>query len=283
MLTVSYDFCSSSTDKAPVTQWTFDELTSTTTKQTVGINVADYSGMPYGTYTEKVTFTAELATPAIDLSTLTADYEAQDGDILTGTLSANIKITVAVGAHITLKDLTISGDNTEDYSWAGITPLGDVTITLEGSNNVKGFYANYPGIFISPDCTLTIKGDGSLTATSFEGAGIGGRTSFTDSESASACGNIIIEGGTIEASSDGYGAGIGSGYCGKCGDITILDTVTSVKATKGQMNGEHSIGAGAGGSCGTVTIGGTVYWDGTNYQNDGTSTIGQTSYTYPQN
>ncbi len=58
--TVSYDFCESSTNLTAITSWEFTSLTTTATTKTAGINVADYSDKPAGTYTETVTFTASL-------------------------------------------------------------------------------------------------------------------------------------------------------------------------------------------------------------------------------
>ena len=223
----------------------------------------------------------------VDLSTLTAAYEAQDGDELTGTLGANVKITIADGATVTLKDLTINGASGSSYPWAGLTPLGDATIVLEGTNTVNGFHDEYPGIFAAVGKTLTIKGDGSLTASSNKGTGIGGgrskpcgnivieggnitatggKTSPSGSYSSAgigggyntSCGDITITGGTITAKGGNYSAGIGSGGASKasCGNITITNTVTKVTATKGS-GAANSIGKGYG-SCGTVTIGGVV-------------------------
>ena len=52
----------------------------------------------------------------VDLSTITKSYVAQDGDVLTGTFNTNIltqlnpvKISIADGASITLRDATILG------------------------------------------------------------------------------------------------------------------------------------------------------------------------------
>ena len=161
-------------------------------------------------------------------------------------------------------------------SWAGITCNGDATIILEGTNAVKGGYENYPGIHIAQNATLTINGEGSLTASGNNfGAGIGSGFDM-------ACGNIVIEGGTITATGGQYAAGIGSSGTANssCGTITITSSVTSVTATKG--NGA-SISIGAGyeeSSCKTVTIGGTVYWDGSDYQNGGYSYLRQSPLTY---
>ena len=146
-----------------------------------------------------------------------------DLSTLTGTLSGNKKITIATGATVTLKNATITSlANAYNVDYAGITPLGDATILLEGENTVRGGYENYPGIYVPVDHTLTIDGPGSLNA-------------------------------APNANGKQYGCGIGSGCFGGCGDITIADTVIQVTATKG-TNAPNSIGAADSGSCGTVTI-----------------------------
>ena len=184
--------------------------------------------------------------PIVDLSTLTASYTAQDCDVLTGTLGGNYKISIAAGATVKLQDVTINGTKSSNYSWAGINCLGDATIILKGANTVKGFYENYPGIHVPEGSTLTIKGSGSLDASSNGwGAGIGGGKEVN-------CGNIVIEGGTITATGGAQAAGIGGGSRASCGNITITDGVTKVTATQGWLG--TSIGAGNLGSCGTVTI-----------------------------
>jgi len=191
--------------------------------------------------------------PGANLSVLTAAYTALSGDVLTGTLAANVMISIADGATVTLDGATINGEHViGSYHWAGITCEGDATIILSGTNTVKGFYQDYPGIYVPSDKTLTIQGSGSLTASSNgHGAGIGGGFN-------TACGNIVIEGGTITAMGGAYSAGIGGGNGAACGTITITDGVTSVTATKGE-NATHSIGAGGNdGTVGTVTIGGTT-------------------------
>ena len=218
---------------------------------------------------------AAPAVTSVDLSTLTGNYEAQDGDVLTGTLGGNYKISIADGATVTLSNATINGANNSSYQWAGINCVGDATIILSGSNSVRGFYDEWPGIHVPSGKTVTIQGDGSLTASSNgwatgigggynidcgnitiaggtvtatggHAAGIGGGTQST-------VGNILITGGTVTATGNMSGAGIGSSYGGTCGTITITSGVTSVTATKGG-SAPNSIGAGDGGSCGTVTI-----------------------------
>ncbi len=210
----------------------------------------------------------------VDLSKLAADYEAQDGETLTGTLDGKAqpyKITIADGATVTLDGVTINGVSSSDVKWAGITCLGNATIILkDGSKNiVKGFFEDYPGIQAGPTGkTLVIKGEdqgtGSLDASPYDvksdhcyGAGIGGGLDIS-------CGDINIQGGVITVTG-GYGAagiGVGEGYEEEnvsCGTITISGG--NVTATGGY--GAAGIGGGYayqyGVTCGAITIsGGTV-------------------------
>ena len=292
-------------------------------------------------------YSGPTPTPAtvVDLSTITTDFVVQDNSIVTGTLAANVKITIAPGAKVTLKNAVINGTDDASYKWAGLTCAGDATITLEGTNTLKGFWKYYPGLFVPKGKTLTIKGSGSLAANSNGyGAGIGGCYAVDSSshipKEEGSCGTIVIEGGTITATGgmsagigcsygsdcDGvtitggtvtatggtmaagigsggsnsvcgpisisggtvtaeggqYSAGVGTGYLtdSKCGAITVANTVTKFTATKG-TDATDSVGHGKnGGTCGAVTIGGTVYWDGSAYQNEGATVLGQSPYTY---
>lgn len=252
--TIGYTVRTSAGDSAATTTFEFTaaEITKEGTSKPIGVYVDSFSGKSNATYTDTITYTAEVqdAVTGTDLSKITGAYTAQDGETLTGTAGSEAHITVAAGATITLKNATITSiPNAQDHQWAGITCAGDATIILEGTNELKGGYEDYPGIYVPQNATLTIKGSGSLTASSNGcGAGIGGGYEI-------ACGNIVIEGGNITAIGGTQAAGIGSGYEASCGDITITDGVTSVTATKGSI-APNSIGAGAGdgSTCGTVTI-----------------------------
>ena len=94
----------------------------------------------YGKYYEITVKMKKL----IDLSNLTGNYEAQNGDVLTGTLDGSTqpyKISIADGATVTLDGVTINGVNNNSYTWAGINCEGNATIILkDGTTNVvKGF------------------------------------------------------------------------------------------------------------------------------------------------
>ena len=190
---------------------------------------------------------------AIDLSTLTGNYEAKNNDILTGTLNGNYKITIKDGATVTLHGVTIEGENDDNYAWAGITCLGDATINLVAKNIVKGFDSEYPGIYVPVDKTLTIKGTGALDASSNRlAAGIGAGWNQIP------CGNIVIESGTIKATGGNGAAGIGGGRHSSCGDITIKGgQITALGKTMEDVSGSKAAGIGKGqdATCSKVILG----------------------------
>ncbi len=216
------------------------------------------------TLTAKWTSTRPPAT-TLDLSTVTADTTVADGMTITGTLANNVKISIADGATVTLKNASINADGTwKSGDYAGLNCVGDATITLEAgtTNTVKGFKITYPGIHVPSGKTLTINGTGALTVSpntsgaemSPTGAGIGGGVGLP-------CGNIVIAGGTITASTANLAAAIGSGGNNygdsqTCGNISI--TGGTVTATCLALRGP-GIGAGYYGICGDISItGGTV-------------------------
>ena len=183
-----------------------------------------------------------------------ANLELKDGDHVYGTLSGNYKVTIENkdgGATVTLDNVNINGSGTWTSGYyAGLNCLGDATIILADgtTNTVKGFYNSYPGIHVPSGSTLTIQGTGSLNASSNGwSAGIGSGRNIS-------CGNITINGGTITATGGYDGAGIG---CCKtpCGNISI--TGGTITATGG--SNAAGIGGSTDTSCGNITIsGGTV-------------------------
>ena len=261
----------------------------------------------------KATSDAAPAAPtgnSVDLSTLTADYEAQDGDVLTG-VTSSYKVTIAAGATVTLDGVNISSSS---YC---IKCAGDATIILKdgSTNTLTSSSQDYPALSIGDaNTTLTIQGStGVLNVSSgYYCAGIGGGYSNTNSTCGNirieggvitakggssgagigtdageaTCGDIIITGGTITAKGGDDAAGIGTGvsdYGGPavCGDITIANTVTKVTATAG-ANAPQSIGKGSGNgsTCGTVTIGGTKYWENNAAVNGGDTYLATSPLTY---
>ena len=192
-------------------------------------------------------FMARYEAKNVNLGWIEENKVLKDGMVVSGKLEKNCMISIADGATVTLRDATILGIDDVDYMWGGINCQGDATIILEGENVVRGFYSFAPGIYVPQGKTLTIQGDGSLDASSNGyGAGIGGGSEY-------ACGNIVINGGAIKATGGYQSAGIGAGLKSSCGDITISLKVISVTAIKGK-DAPHSIGANDG-ITGTITIG----------------------------
>ena len=188
-----------------------------------------------------------------DLATLTDDVTIMSDMTIYGELAGQYKISIADGVTVILDGAVVTnGVDSSDYPWAGLTCLGDAEIVLApGSENfVKGFHENHPGIYVPENKTLTISGFGSLDASSNgRGAGIGGGNGID-------CGSIVIEGGVITATGGFESAGIGAGSDAACGNITIAGV--RVTAT----GGNYAAGIGTGdytSSCGDITItGGSV-------------------------
>ena len=179
-------------------------------------------------------------------------------------VSGDYDVPIHAGQTVVLSGADISGDNSV-YTFLD----SDATLILMGTNIIAP--NNYAPISVSVLSTLTITGTGSLTAQGYGFPGIAGTASSS---------NIIICGGTINAIGDDNVPGIGSCQSDACGTITITDGVTSVTATKGP-GAPDCIGRGYGGSCGTVTIGGTVYWNGSDYRNHGDYYLTLQTITYP--
>ena len=185
------------------------------------------------------------------------DYTAQNGDVLTG--STDGTVTIENGASITLSDVTING---------GIVCEGTATIILVGENSVTGLNYN-AGIQVGDSgTTLTIKGNGALTATGGYGsAGIGTGSVFDETT----FGDIIIEGGNITANGGDSSAGIGTSCVDSGGSVTLGDII--IKGGSITANGgSNGAGIGMGYVCsGTATLsnitieGGSITANGGSY------------------
>ena len=213
----------------------------------------------------------------VTLTSSTGQVTLNNGDVVTGTGGANTYLVISSGATVTLSGVDITNYNLDYHNEipTGIACQGDATIILAKgtTNTIIGCYYLDPCIKVGPEgTTLTIKGYGTLVLRSWGwGACIGSRNQ-------QACGNIVIEGGTLDLktgidtqgqSFSGYAACIGSGgHGGSCGDITI---------SGGNIHAESSFGAAAIGcgasvhevnvtmvpvssTCGNINItGGTIY------------------------
>lgn len=160
------------------------------------------------------------------------------------TKSQDISSCISVGYGATL-NLTVKGDNTlkaAGWGGAGIEVMGQTKATLRITSDSTG--------------TLTAKGGyGETLYGSYGGAGIGGMARITSNIKRVYVGNIIIEGGTINAVGGYQAAGIGGTIGESGGNITI--TGGTVNATGGYY--AAGIGGGSIGNVDSITIsGGTV-------------------------
>ena len=185
----------------------------------------------------------------VTLTPETGDLPLYDGDVLTGTGGPDTHVIVVENsAMVMLRDVIITNIPADaDHDWSGITCLYGARIVLAGTNVVKGGYAYAPGIYVSPRYLLNIQGSGTLDASSNGcGAGIGGGWGKS-------CGAIEIVGGTVIATGGQSAAGIGGGYGSACDYIVVDSGVARVVATHGE-GCTNAIGAGASGTCVSLDV-----------------------------
>lgn len=216
--------------------------------------------------------TAKTATApvenVIDLSTL-----PDKGKTLTiqgtGSLTASAVIPAEENSGAGIGGGYVEYPYTEALKECGNIVIKSGNITAIGGRNGAGIGATIcGGSYNVSSCGNIVILGGTVNATGgYGGAGIGSG----DAIGGSICGNITITGGTVVARGGEYAAGIGAGLHGgeDCGEVNITNTVTSVTAYKGTDNGgvlhPYSIGTGTYGYAKKVTIGGTVYWDPTDF------------------
>ena len=157
--------------------------------------------------------------------------------------------------NLTLKNVKIDVSDADGKAALSVQGDGNVTIELDGENELKSGWG-MAGLEKNTSAgTLTLKDDnkeaGSLTA---EGGGWAAGIGGSDGKGTN---NIIISGGTVTAEGGNYGAGIGSGGGSYDGGDHITITGGTVNATGGAWGA--GIGGGYGDDSDHITItGGTV-------------------------
>ena len=165
--------------------------------------------------------------------------------------------------NLTLKNVKIDVSDADGKAALSVQGDGNVTIELDGNNELKSGNLKAGLEKNTSEGTLTLKddkeaGSGSLTA---EGGGWAAGIGGSDGKGTN---NIIISGGTVTAEGGNYGAGIGSGGGSYEGGDHITITGGTVNATGGAWGA--GIGGGYGDDSDHITItGGTVTAEGGNY------------------
>ena len=190
-----------------------------------------------------------------------------NGKTLTGTTTNGIYISNGVTVDLTIENLNIT--KSEDISSCISVGYGaTLNLTVKGENNLNATGWGSAGIEVMGQTKATLRitpaSTGTLTAAggygskqfgSYGGAGIGGMARITSDITNIYVGNIIIEGGTINAVGGYQAAGIG-GTIGES-DANITITGGTVNATGGSYGA--GIGGGFNGNVNAITIsGGTV-------------------------
>ena len=211
------------------------------------------------------------------------------GDTYEGSRNSNcgnilIEGTASVEAHAGPRGAGIGSG--WQAGCGSITIKGSANVTAYGGDAAWGGAGIGSGVgSLGQGCgAISISTSGTVTAMGGkDGAGIG--CGGSANARYGGCGDITISAGTIIATGGDYGAGIGlTGGASACGSITITSGVTKVTATKG-CNANHSIGRGSGSyfdttQLGTITIGGTVYWDGSDFKNEGNTYLSTSPLEY---
>lgn len=185
-----------------------------------------------------------------------------NGKTLTGTTTNGIYISNGVTVDLTIENLNIT--KSEDISSCISVGYGaTLNLTVKGENNLKATGWGSAGIEVMGQTKATLRitsaSTGTLTAVggygskqfgSYGGAGIGGMARITSDITKIYVGDIIIEGGTVNAVGGYQAAGIG-GTIGESGaNITI--TGGTVNATGGSYGA--GIGGGFNGNVDSITI-----------------------------
>ena len=157
-----------------------------------------------------------------------------------------IVIKDGIVANVTLENVNIDVSGTNDACAFEVAGSATCNLTLMGENILKSG-SGKAGLQVEESAALTVtgNGDGSLEVTgSNYCAGIGGGYM-------GAGGNVTIHSGQVTATGN-IGAGIGGGYKGAGGTITISGGTVNVA----NGNGYAGIGAGGYGTGGDIIING---------------------------
>ena len=206
-------------------------------------NYIDASGTPQ---------IAECIEISSSLTTLDAGWYVVKGSVTNNnmvTVSGDVKLILADGATLTVNAPQYNGAITVQ-SPSKLTVFGQTLGTGTLNANVSIGWGPAIGSKTASCGDITING-GVVNASGHGGAGIGGGYGVQG-------GTVVINGGTVTATADSYGAaGIGGGGNGAAGGIVTINGGT-VRATGGDSSGTGGIGGANTAAQGSLTVGANV-------------------------
>lgn len=162
-----------------------------------------------------------------------------DADIQGFSTNGEYRIVVPAdsgASTVLLKNLTLVGPTKRNASAMDIGR--DVALVLSGANTVTTAGRYSAGIGVASTATLTVKGEGSLSAAGGKcAAGIGSAGGLASP------GKIVIESGTIVAQGGSDAAGIGGGLSS---NLTRADNIVISGGNVTATGGENAAGIGSG-------------------------------------
>lgn len=225
-----------------------------------GTSYIYFSGTPTtaGSYNVDVTVTDQDSTQVQATYTITINEPPQSvptSYVGPGGASLNHDCVELNTSMTTLQSGWYVASGTLNFGTGGIVIDGDVKLVLEdgATLTVQGGYGK-AGIKVASLNSLTIyaqsAGTGALNATGGDwSAGIGG-----DNDNAN-CGTVTIYGGNITATGSSDGAGIGAGFYGWGGDVSVYGGTVTAECGGYDYSG---IGSSENGRHGTLTVGDNV-------------------------
>jgi|GEM_PF-2432364 len=189
------------------------------------------------------------------------------------TALTNFQIVYSVGnANLEIAGLKIDNSLNDDKCPIAFVGTGNVLNVLGTNTFTAGI--NKPGVMVEGNLnSLTIRGNDSSALIAIGGTNSAGIGASGDGVNPNQSGTIIMESGNIVAQGGKYGAGIGGGYLGDNGTVTVGLTANVIASGN---EGGAGIGGGFGGGGGSINIySGTVNaFGGTDVSGHGGAGIG---------
>lgn len=216
------------------------------TGATTQITQASLSNLPSTVINGITHYTLSSGIYQIDSSITNAVFEISGDTVIQNSTLTDVSLSCAQGTHLFIKDVEITaGSDMCAIEWNGTAN----TLTFSGTNNVQ---SDYGAIHVGKGSELTLEGDGVLNACGNAGAAIGGKFDNNSTLADGDWGTIVINSGTINATTDKSGIGNGGGAGAGIGSATEADSTGTLIVNGGNITSIATVGAGIGSGWGDV-------------------------------